>query len=375
MTDHTLRLKHGSSLEVGALIIASIVLTYLISESYFYGLAFNIISGEFALKLKIFARTLCFALILISTFFVLRIKFLKLSDVAIILIYVFLMLVSAMNVTNILNSVFAVLALVSLLHLGKKYPDWIFRLVGFFLVLNGLCVISQAYFGWEFIFAQQLFMSGDQLQSQLIEGTSEIFGRQLRPPGIFSNTIYNSIFQLVGLLYVLCNHHKKFICGFLGFSVAFSGSLFSIVIFLIAVAFLRVFDRSLVFIAGFVLGFLFLLFAMPEWVQVNHIFEEHLKSVELRVSANNANNIFQQLDFYISVNYLENIGISLAVLSIIALITFSKKWVYFCINIVIVLLPIFLHPILHNISYTLLMVFMRIFLERNKFLFGSRVDV
>ena len=375
MTDHTLRLKHSNSIEVGALITASIVLTYLISESYFYGLVFNILSEEFAYKLKMFARTFCVALILISTFFILRVKFLKRSDVAILLIYVLLMLVSAMNATNILNSVFAVLVLVSLLHLGKKYPDWVFRLVGFFLVLNGLCVISQAYFGWEFIFAQQLFMTGDQLKFQVIEGSSEIFGRQLRPPGIFSNTIYNSIFQLVGLLYVLCNHRKKFICGFLGFSVAFSGSLFSIVIFLIAVTFLRIFNRPLVFIAGFVLGFLFLLFAMPEWIQVNHIFEEHLKSVEIRVSANNANNIFQQLDFYINVGYLGTIGTSLAVLSVIALITFPKKWVYFCINTAIVLLPIFLHPILHNISYILLMVFMRIFLERNKFLFGSRVAV
>jgi hypothetical protein len=141
----------------------------------------------------------------------------------------------------------------------------------------------------------------------------------------------------------------------MGVAAMSQGSFTSVIVFGMAIMALRTEFRTFNFIFGFVFCFALYQLVMPDWVSVNHNVGEYLKSVSVRQSSVQNNNMFQDLGLPLDVISAELLVNLILMITAICFFCLPKFILAFLLKIAICILPLAIHDISNHFLYVLLL--------------------
>lgn len=204
-------------------------------------------------------------------------------------------------------------------------------------VINSIYIFGQVLFPNEILFLHQNY-------------TDEFYGVDsdlvLRPIGIFSNTVYLSVFQIIIITLIFSYRFNKWPLFLIGLSFGYYGSLVTVVGSIVSFFMYIKTGKNAIFIFSILLGFLLYGLLSPELFMQVFNFDTFVRSVYVRSFGSIENNYFQSFlgQGNIYSEYIGFITIVLFVLILVPVFT-NIKFILFSIFLPLMLHKIYLHPL------------------------------
>ena len=344
-----------------------ICLLIIYTESLINGFLFNIYDLETADFFKWVFRFFLFLFAsLISLMYIHKINYKKF--IFIILIYGLASLYAEARLAWPLLFFFAILMILFGFFVGYIFQDLFFKFISVFFVLNLFISLIQLLGITDIFYFYQAF-SDDPISWVTVFGADSANADfQLRPTGLFSNTIAVSLFQVTIFSMLWYSTGNRLLFFLFGIWLGLLGSTTSLLFGVSLVAFSMF--RPLVVFA--ILGWLGTMFIYqhiaPSTFELNYSVFELLRSLEVRIDPNLNNSMFQSLSLY----QLDFPLMPTSAASLLFLFLSSKLFGFynilrFFLAFFLLSIPLFLHPVILDIKFAFLFGF---FISRlDKFLY------
>lgn len=321
-------MNHKASL-INLLLISSI--SYFILESLIYGLALNFFDEDISKTTKFFLRVIqlsALSLILyLSAYSVNRKAFL--ISIFFIVIGFFLSPYESIFLPIYNSLIFIIIVLIVFNH-----HNLTLGVILFWAFLNALLLVFTVLWKIDITHSYQLYT----------ENLNDLY---LRPVGIFSNTIYLTVFQFLVNFLIIANNPRGVYKYFIVFSFPFIGSFSTIVVSAILLSYTfktkNGFWLSMSLLMGFLCNYLF----NYDVFLINYTLEQFVQSVSLRLNSGHENNLFQVLLSMYKINFsFVELTVFICLGLVVLIMPFALKLKIFTLTIFgpLLLHPILLHP-------------------------------
>jgi hypothetical protein len=179
--------------------------------------------------------------------------------------------------------------------------------------------------------------------------------QQLRPTGLFSNTIHISLFQIIFWLLLLIYDYNKSIYFLFGIFLALLGSTTAMIFGGVIILSAFVSANFLFAVLGWFVAMFLYSYFLPTVFDVNYSFFEIVRSLEVRFDSNLNNSMIQALglfEFEEWMLYFVVLGLLFAVVLLLHL--GFAGFLYSLLLCFGVFVPLILHPIILDIKYAFL---------------------
>ena len=229
-----------------------------------------------------------------------------------------------------------------------------------FFTINGLWLLSQVFGLSEFLYFFQNYVQvvGDEKFDFVLflqtDNKDIVPAQQFRPSGLFTNTIYLSLFLITYFGYLIFNksnstYHRYLFAGFI---IPFSGSTMVIVYGIVSFLSLFYNKKMVWFIFGFLFSLFILYYYFPVFFDTNFNFENTLSSIKIRMDIN----VAHKNSFFAENLIFSSISLVLILMFFIrTLISNKSQFLAYFLLVFIALTPLILHPIFQYSGYTFLL--------------------
>jgi hypothetical protein len=217
-------------------------------------------------------------------------------------------------------------------------------------ILNMIFVALQFLGAGEYVYYHQQYSYSSNNAAVWMQNTSELLPlQQLRPSGLFTSTIYLTLFALIFFGHTVFSLCKKNKTGYylIGFAMPFMGSSASIILIIISLIALFHNKKMLYYFLGSLSSIAFIYYYYFPFFNYNFNMRVTLTSIVGRITANS----------FIAQNSIISIVVILLLISI-AVNAMFKHYKYTSFVIILsplVLMPLFLHPIIFDPKYSFLL--------------------
>jgi hypothetical protein len=239
-----------------------------------------------------------------------------------------------------------------------------------FFIINGLWLLSQVLGLSEFLYFFQNYVQvvGDEKFDFVLflqtDNKDIVPAQQFRPSGLFTNTIYLSLFLItyLGFLIFSKSNSKIYRYLFAGFILPFSGS--SLVFIYGVISFISIFYNKKMawFLTGFIISFIVANYYFPVFIETNFNLENTLSSIRIRMDfeLEHSNSFFSENIIF---SFVTLVFVILFFLN--TLIRNIHNFIFYFLIISLALLPLLVHPIFHYSGYAFLLGLLFAFISKN----------
>jgi len=335
-----------------------IVVFLILLDSFVEGLVTNALSKEVALATKAILRGIS-GLIIVSTvvFHILVYDRFKGGYLLFVVPYFIVLMFFSYEVHPLFHATYASMVALYFMFSLNHYEAFVIELLKWFVVFNGILILLQFIGGIEMVYYHQLFSMDSSSDASFLQEQNFIPDQQLRPFGIFSNTIYVSVFQLIGLI-VMIRCKERFVQIFIGLLSPFLGSFFSVITFFLSLLYLRLSTKIIPYVFSYLVGLLIIYLFFEQFFKINYDLLTFSRSVDVRVDDGKTNSLLQILGLgSLFMGVVEALLYSaLPVFVVIALL--SRRLAFYVFFSSILILPLLHHPIMASPLYVLLLTLM-----------------
>jgi len=248
---------------------------------------------------------------------------------------------------------FNIIIIVFSFYMFRYKSQKIGRALSLFFIINALTLLAQVLGLNESLFIFQNYVephnflgSNSPLDYSFLQDTysrASIPGEQLRPPGLFTNTIYLTLFLLTFFGYLIFYEENSsiFLFFFAGLMIPLSGSTMVIIIAIIALLSISFNKKMIWFVCGLLLSIVLIYYYLPFAFSQNYSFNSGATSVAVRLDIESTNIEQFRYNFNLSntLLVLATLFFSYKILSI------KKNLIILFLFLFIMLAPLTLNPI------------------------------